>query len=111
MAETSFQNSFETKDGQLCGMQNKLSSHKCHSNLHIIESFPTKNHIGQRLFIPRTLVTRDQINKGVILPIINPTEETITLTSKTIIGQTEALKEETVLSVDAFQNNQSSQPS
>ena len=81
-----------------------------HSVFHIIEPYQGPCFLKNRICIPRTLVTNSDLNKGLILPIINPTDEEITLNTKTIIGQTEALNEDIVLSILAENETEETPP-
>ena len=74
-----------------------------HSSFFIIEETLSSASIKGRIFIPRVIVTKQQINNGICLPIINPTEQTITLNLNTIIGQTEALQDDVVFILDKLQ--------
>ena len=74
-----------------------------HSSFFIIEETLSTASIKGRIFIPRVIVTKQQINNGICLPIINPTEQTITLNLNTIIGQTEALQDDVVFILDKLQ--------
>ena len=71
-----------------------------HSVFHLIEEQMNTSFTKGRIFIPRTLITRDQLNRGVSIPIVNPTNESITLNQTTKIAHVEALNEEMVLTLD-----------
>ena len=64
-----------------CKTNFQLSSD--HSEFHMIEEYVGPSYTKNRIFVPRSIVTKSQLNQRVCLAIINPTDDKITLNQKT----------------------------
>lgn len=73
-----------------CHCESRLSN--VHPSVYCIEKHRGHNSIKTRLFISRAVPTKHQLNQGICLPIINPTDRIMTITRNTQIAQAEAIK-------------------